>query len=288
MVKRASTTRRGLVTFLCLWIGVLCLHVPPGLAQIYSWRDEQGRLHFTDNPATIPPHLRPQSRELQVETPPESPAESQEAAPAPADRQSAAPAASEPTSPPPVDQVDRLQQRARELQQQIEAAQQERQQYQEKILAVRDVRTNPAFGRQRRRVDEWGRALADVERRLDTLRNELGEVQDMLQQAQQPALRPTPPPGEVVVDAQGHTRDYWQQRAQALRAQLQQARQQRQQILQQLAEPPEGPYGRRGDEVLQLTRALEQTEATIRETDAALQALRQEAREAGAPAEWLR
>lgn len=291
MFNRASTARWSLATLTCLfWIAALCLDVQPGLAKIYSWRDEQGQLHFTDNPANIPPHRQSESRELppapaggDASTEVQRPEE-----PSPPGSQAAPP--SKPVSAPSADRIAHLQQRADDLRQRIEAATQERQQYLDKITAFRDVRTNPAFGQQRRRVDAWGRALADVERRLDTMRQELQDVQEtmrQLEQARQPALRPPSPPQGVAFDAQGHTRDYWRQRAQPLQTQLQQAREQRQRILGQLTEKPEGAFGRRGEEVLQMTRTLEETEATIRQTEAALQQLRQEAEAAGAPLEWL-
>jgi septal ring factor EnvC (AmiA/AmiB activator) len=290
MFNRASTARWYLAALMCLfWIAALGLDVQPGLAKVYSWRDEKGQLHFTDNPANIPPHLRPESHELPPAPQPGGPTETRQAEePSPPDSRAAP--TSKPVAAPSPGQIASLERRASDLQKQIEAAQQERQQYLDKITAVRDVRTNPAFGRQRRRVDEWGRALAAVERRLNTLRQELEDVQGTLQQleqARQPALRPPPPSEAVVFDAEGHTRDYWQQRAHPLRTQLQQAREQRKQILARLAEEPEGAFGRRGEEVLRMTRTLKETEATIRQTEAALQQLRQEAKAAGAPLEWL-
>src|SRR6516165_1045000 len=34
------------------------------VAQIYRWTDETGRVHFTNNPDSIPPDRRPDSRQL--------------------------------------------------------------------------------------------------------------------------------------------------------------------------------------------------------------------------------
>jgi hypothetical protein len=290
MFNRANTARWYLVTLLCLvWIAALGLNVRPGRAEVYSWRDEKGQLHFTDNPANIPPHLRPESRELQFTPQPGGSTETQQAE-EPSSPDSGAAPTSKPVAAPSPGQIASLERRASDLKKQIKAAEQERQQYLHKITSFPEVRTNPAFGQQRRRVDEWGRALAAVERRLDTLRQELENVQATLQQpeqARQPALRPPPPSEDVFFDAEGHTRDYWQQRARPLRTQLQQAHELRQQILARLTDRPSGTFGRRGEEVIQMTHTLEKTEATIHQTEAALQQLRQEAKAAGAPLEWL-
>ena len=89
-------------------------------------------------------------------------------APVPAGAQSATPTGMSP-----------LQQKAQAVEQQIAAAQQERQHLLDELREVRPIRMNPAFGgRERRRVDEMGRALAALEMQLDTL---YAELQDILQ-----------------------------------------------------------------------------------------------------------
>src|SRR5215467_14412483 len=72
-----------------LLLCVISLPVTVSVAQIYRWTDETGRVHFTNNPDTIPPDRRPDSRQL----PPDMPA-----TPLPA---SVAPPASPPSAPVP-------------------------------------------------------------------------------------------------------------------------------------------------------------------------------------------
>jgi hypothetical protein len=150
---------------------------------------------------------------------------------------------------------------------------------------------NPAFGRERRRVDDMGRALATVEQRLDALYAELQDLTLQQSAAAPGAAAPTSsPPREVFLDNQGNDRTYWQRRVVALRERLQHARQQRQSVLQQLT--PElseerSAFGRRGREVLQLVSTLEQLNQDIHQDELALQTLRREAVSAGAPVSWL-
>ena len=269
-----------------LLLCVISLPVTVSVAQIYRWTDETGRVHFTNNPDTIPPDRRPDSRQLLPDrpaTPPPAsvaPPVSPPSAPVPAGAQSATPTGMSP-----------LQQKAQAVEQQIAAAQQERQYLLDEFREVRPIRMNPAFGgRERRRVDEMGRELAAIEMQLDTL---YAELQDILQQqiAEEESVRsPTSsPPREVIQDNQGHDQDYWQQRLGTLRERLQQARQERQIILEQLgAELPEDrSFGRRGQEVLQLVRTLEQLDQEIHTAETDLQALRRQAANTGAPSAWL-
>jgi transposase len=184
-----------------------------------------------------------------------------------------------------------LQQKVQALEQQIAAAQQERQHLLDEFKAVRPIRMNPDFPRERRRVDEMGRALAAIEIQLDSL---YAELQDLLQQqgAEEESGRAATPSSArgVILDNQGHDQDYWQQRLGTLRERLQQARQQRQIILEQLGAelPDDRSFGRRGEEVLQLVQTLEQLDQEIPTAEAEIQALRSQAASAGAPAAWLR
>jgi septation ring formation regulator EzrA len=184
-----------------------------------------------------------------------------------------------------------LQRQARSLEERIAAALQERQKYLDQLKATPEVRASPEFGRQRRQIDETGRSLAAVERQIDTLSAELRQVQAKLQGAGQ-AAPPAPVgralPDTVMLDTQGHDRTYWRQRLEALQTRLRQAKEQRQTILAQLgAEEERSAFGRRGVEVLRQARTLDQINQEIRNTEAALEALRQEATRARAPAEWL-
>jgi hypothetical protein len=270
-----------------LLLCTLCLSVTTSFAQIYRWTDDTGRVHFTNNPDTIPPHRRPYSQQVVPDTATTSPPTN------------VAPPAS-PASPPRAGDAqndadaDRalLEHKAQILEQQIAAAQQERQRLLDDLKEVRAIRMNPAFGgRERRHVDDMGRALAAVEQRLDALYAALQDI--ILQQsaAAPDAVTPPPSPGsEAFLDNQGHDRTYWQQRLVTLQERLRHARQQRQSILQQLA--PElseerSAFGRRGQEVLQLVTTLEQLNQEIHQAETALQALRREAANAGAPVSWL-
>jgi Domain of unknown function (DUF4124) len=258
------------------------------MAQVYRWTDDNGRIHYTDNPETIPPHRRAASRLLapsDAGQPSEPPPAPQTSPPAVVSTQAPSATVSEDAS--------RLQQRVQLLEQQIATVLQKRQQLLDQIKAVRAIRTNPAFGQERRRVDAPGRELATVEHQLDALYAELHDAQAALQEREQiqhqgaSAHRPS---GEVALDTQGHDQAYWRQRAASLQARLQQVREQRQAILAQLApetEEERSAFGRRGREVLQLVQALEQTWQDLRAAEAAWLALQQEASQAGAPAAWL-
>jgi septal ring factor EnvC (AmiA/AmiB activator) len=243
-------------------------------AQIYRWTDETGRVHFTNNPETIPADRLPYSREMTstpaITTAPTPPA-------------TAAPGVS-PRLSPPHDQD--VQQQIQALEQQIAATRQERQRLLEELKAARPIRMNPAFGRERRQVDDLGRALATVEKQLDTL---YAEWQQLSRQQSASSREPSPERA-VILDKYGHDRSYWQQRFQSLRDRLRLTREQRQAVLGKLAGElsEEGrTFGRRGREVLDLANILEQLNQDIHTTETALQALRREATNAGAPPQWL-
>jgi chromosome segregation ATPase len=184
-----------------------------------------------------------------------------------------------------------LQQNIQNLEQQIALAQQERQSLLEALKAVRPVRMNPAFGRERRQVDELGRALAAVEMRLDALYAEWQEAMQQLHaEDDSTTAAATAADRQVLLDNQGHDQAYWRQRLVPLRERLQEARQQRQSILQRLGaelSDERDAFGRRGREVLSLVAALEQLDQEIHQTEMTLHILRREAASAGAPAAWL-
>jgi hypothetical protein len=275
------------------WLLLLYLlwgSVTPGLAQIYRWTDNAGRVHFTDNPGTIPPERRAHSRQLAPDTTrsgdaADVPAQSLAPGVPPATTNSPQPAASE--------RALLLQKQAQTLEDQIAAALQERQQLFEQINATRSIRLNPFSGAlERRQIDVQGRALATVEKRLDALNAEWQQVQATLQELEQetgPVPLESGPQRGPMLDNQGHDRTYWRQQLATLHTQLQQAQEKRRALLENLgADSRERRgFGRRGYEVLQQTRMLEQTEQDIRETEAAMEALRQDATRAGAPSEWL-
>jgi septal ring factor EnvC (AmiA/AmiB activator) len=114
-----------------------------------------------------------------------------------------------------------------------------------------------------------------------------------LAQAQQQLQAQRPPPPEqsgVILDRAGNDATYWQQRLATARERLQQAQTQRRDLLTQLAASAgaeERTMGRQGHTVLQLAHTLQQTEQDIDTAAAALQAIRQEALQAGAPRAWL-
>jgi chromosome segregation ATPase len=273
-----------MMQFCCLLLGLFFLPATVSLAQIYRWTDDAGRVHFTNNPETIPADRRPYSRQI---------TSGPSATPPPSD---VAPAASLPSTLPsgssqsePSAPTADIQRRIHALEQQIAALRQERQQILDQLKTVRPIRMNPAFGQERRHVDHLGRTLATVEQQLDTLYAELQQLSRQ-QSAVTADTSITPPTEEVILDKQGHDQSYWRQRFQTLQERLQQARQQRQAILTELAgelSEERGAFGRRGREVLQLVNILEQLDQEIHETETALQALRREAMYAGAPAQWL-
>jgi hypothetical protein len=173
-----------------------------------------------------------------------------------------------------------------ELEQRIAAARQERQTYLEQLSSEREVHANPLFVRQRRQIAELGSALLTVEQQLDTLQAALEQAQQQMQ------ARHTPPPAQsdVVLDRAGNDPTYWQQRMTEARERLQQAQTQRRDRLTQLAAvagEDERIMGRQGYEVLQQAQALQQIEQEIAAAEAALQAVQQEALQAGAPRAWL-
>ena len=266
----------------CLLLWICWLSVLPGFAQIYRWTDDRGSVHYTDTPETIPPHRRASSRPLlpaagDKATGPQPPQYSAPGVAAPRLDEAVAPSS--------------VAQRVRQIEQQIATTLQERQRLLDQLKTVREIRTNPAFGQERRRVDEAGRALATIELQLDTLYAELRQAQ-AAEPAHAQTDSPTPPlsaPPDTMRDAQGRDQAYWQQRTAVLRVRLQQAREQRQAILSQLAAPAEdrSAFGRRGREVLQLVQALERTSQELRDAEGAWQALQHEANQTGAPAVWL-
>ena len=145
---------------------------------------------------------------------------------------------------------------------------------------------NPLLVRQRRQIAELAQALLTVEQRLDTLQAALEQAQ------QQRQARHAPPPEQsgVILDKAGNDATYWQQRVTAARERLRQAQTWRRDILTQLGAIAGGeqrPMGRQWYDVLQQAQALQQAEQEIDATEAALQAVQQEALQAGAPLAWL-
>ena len=265
-----------------LWIALVWLiwaSVSPALAEVYRWTDDAGQVHLTDNPDTIPPAYRARARAsgsgtpATDETPPVA-ARPSPPQPLPAERLPAAqaPAPSATLTTPEIAELERR----------IAAARQERQTYLEQLSSEREVHANPLFVRQRRQIAELGYALLTVEQQLDALEQALQQLQ----------ARHTPPPeqSDVVLDRAGNDATYWQQRVTAARERLQQAQMQRRDLLTQLAAVAGGDeriMGRQGHEMLQQAQALQQVEQEIDAAEAALQAVQQEALQAGAPRAWL-
>jgi hypothetical protein len=168
------------------------------------------------------------------------------------------------------------------LEQQLAAARQERQTYFEELSNIRNVQATPPFVRQRRQIGELGYALLRVEQQIDTLEQEMQQLQ----------ARPTPPPAQsaVAFDRVGHDAMYWQQRMAVAREQVQQAQTLRRDFLSRLgaiANEEQRVMGRQGQEILQLARELREVEQVIDAAEAAVQAVQQEALQAGAPRAWL-
>jgi len=49
---------KSVVLLVAVWVGMAVLHAPPAYAKIYKWKDENGKVHFTDNLSKIPPQYR--------------------------------------------------------------------------------------------------------------------------------------------------------------------------------------------------------------------------------------
>jgi DNA repair exonuclease SbcCD ATPase subunit len=261
-----------------MWVSV-----SPALAEIYRWTDDAGKVHLTDNPDTIPPAYRARARASGTDTP------ASEATPSVEDRLSPpqpSPAERLPAVQAPVPAAAPTPPEIAELERRIAAARQERQTYLEQLSSERGVHANPLFVRQRRQIAELGYALLTVEQQLDALQAALEQAQQQLQ------ARHAPPPAqsEIALDRAGHDATYWQQRMITARERLQQAQMQRRDLLTQLAAiagEDERIMGRQGYELLQLAPALQQVEQEIDAAEAALQAVQQEAFQAGAPHTWL-
>jgi hypothetical protein len=173
-----------------------------------------------------------------------------------------------------------------ELEQKIAMARQERQTYFEQLDNERAVHTMPVFVRQRRQIAELGRALLLVEQQLDTFYDELEQARKQFQEQQ----AAPPQRQDVVLDNQGRDATYWQSRILAARDRMQQAQTLRRDLLTRLAAITNGDLRtaeRQGRDILQQARTLQQVEQEIDTTEAAMQAIRQEAFQAGAMAGWL-
>jgi len=265
-----------------LWIAFLWLiwvSASPALAEVYRWTDNAGKIHLTDNPDTIPPAYRARARASGSSTPAADQTPSVDAPPSPPQPlpvgRTPAAQAPEPSDAPSAPQIAALEQ-------QIAMARQERQIYLEQLSSVRDVQATPVFVRQRRQIAELGQALLTVEQQLDTLEQALQQLQ----------ARHIPPleASDVVLDHAGNDATYWQRRVTAARERLQQAQRQRRDLLTQLGAVDDGEeriMGRQGHNVLQQAQALKQVEQEIDAAQAALQAVQQEALQAGAPQAWL-
>lgn len=265
-------------------IGACCLVLSCAAAhaELYRWTDDAGKTHITDNPATIPPAYR-----HRVRAPDTAPVASPEAPPRPG-------APSEPvTAPQRVPQPTTPESSASgtsdasiaELEQQLQVAQQERQAALERLRGERAVHVTPEFIRQRRTIADTGRSLAALEQRIT-------ELSTALAAKRRQAAPPTTPTASqtVIVDRDGHDATYWRRVVGTARERLQQAHTQRQTLLERLgtATESEGRAAqRRGREVLQHARTLEQLTTEINAAQAALDLLYEEARQAGAPAAWL-
>src|SRR5712691_14458 len=269
-----------------LWIAVVWLiwvSLSPALAEVYRWTDNAGKIHLTDNPDTIPPAYRARARASGSDTPAADETPAVDAPPSPPQP---LPANRPPASPAPASATTATAQEIAELAQQIAAARQERQSYLAQLSGVPEVRATPEFVRQRREIAELGRALVLVEQQLDTLQAALEQAQQRLQ-AQQ---APPPEQRDVILDQTGNDATYWQRRMAAARDRVQQAHMQRRDILTPLTAGAGGEeriMGRQGHNVLQQAQALQQVEQEIDAAEAALQAVQQEALQAGAPRAWL-
>ncbi len=262
----------------------------PVLAQMYQWTDEQGVKHYTDNLGTVPSAYLSRAGELVLSTPKPGGATGAEAAPQWSLVHAAALA-----SPSDAERMRLLQHQIRELKQQIDTVEQERQTYLSRINALRPIRMNPKFGRRRRRSAVWGQDLIRAQQQLDSLYAELQSAEAELSELEK-VQRPAPPvarrPYEVVVDQRGHTALYYQRRLHNLRTRLHSSQEQRQAIQEELGSKMQTQherraFGRLGRQIVYQSRALRDIERDIRDMEAAVHALQEEAARAGTPTAWL-
>ena len=265
---------------LCIaFVWLIWVSLSPALAEVYRWTDSAGKIHLTDNPDTIPPAYRARARASGSDTPAADETPSVDTPPAPPQP---LPVDRTPASQAPAPSAESMAQQIAELERQIATARQERQTYLEQLSGVPEVRATPEFVRQRRQLAELRQALLTVEQQLDTLEQALQQLQ----------ARDALPPeqSQVVLDKAGNDATYWQRRIAAARERLQQAQTQRRDLLTQLAAVADGeqrPMGRQGHDLLQQAQALQQVEQEVATAEAALQAVQQEALQAGAPRTWL-
>jgi len=263
---------------IALW-WLIWVSVSPALAQLYPWTDDAGKIHITDNPATIPPAYRDRARSSTSEAPAtDTIADTPAATPSP-------PRLPVPSQPLSQDTSAALMSQIQEIQQQLTVARQERQTYIEQLGDERPIHATPEFVRQRRQIAEAGRALLTVERQIDTLSAALEQAQRQLQAQRPPAAQST-----TGFDTEGHDATYWQRRLRAVRDRMSQAQAQRRDLLSQLAAAAgeeQRTAERQGRSILQLAQALQQAEQDIDAADTDLQAVTQEALGVGAPAAWL-
>ena len=165
---------------IALW-WLICVSVSPALAQLYRWTDDAGKIHITDNPATIPPAYRERARSSTSEAPA---ADTNADTPAVAPSPPRLPAPSQPLS---QDASAAVVSQIQELQQQITTARQERQTHLEQLRDERPIHATPEFVRQRRQIAEAGHALLTVEQQIDSLSAALEQAQRQLQAQQTPA-----------------------------------------------------------------------------------------------------
>src|SRR5262245_57753884 len=198
--------------WITLW-WLIWVSVAPALAQLYRWTDDAGRIHITDNPATIPPAYRDRAHSSTSEVPTaDTNADSPPVAP------SLPPRPPAPSRPLPQDTISTLKPQIQELQEQITTARQERQTHLDQLRNERPVHATPEFVRQRRQIAETGQALLLVEQKIDALAAALERAQKQWQAQQTP---PTPNP--TGFDQAGHDATYWQGRLSAIRDRLRQA-----------------------------------------------------------------
>lgn len=266
------------------WIALVWLigvHVSPALAQLYRWTDDTGKVHITDNPETIPPAYRDRAQPSSSDAPASGTKAGAPSRPpsAPSRPPARAPAASQGTAVSTTQQIQALQGK-------IAAARRERQTSLEQLRSQRTIHTTPEFVRQRRQIATMMRALVTVEQQLDALQTQLEEAQKQLQAQQTPSIAQP----DTEFDNAGHDAAYWRRRVMEIRDRLRLAHAQRRDALTQLAaavHAGQGTTERQGRTLLQQVEVLAQADQAIDEAEAALQALQQEARRAGAPLQWL-
>lgn len=143
------------------------LMVPSSYAAFYQWTDENGTVHLTDNPDTIPPKYQDRARRLELM---DLPPVSRPVAPAP---QAAPRAAASQRETPDGHDESWWRGRFRELRAELESLQDARKQKEQQLVELRRKRTIFQGARDRQAVNAMQAEVAADEARIGEVMNKI-------------------------------------------------------------------------------------------------------------------